>query len=69
MSEPRITIDSDQFVRIDGVCIGRVYAGSYIEFVDKNKYRSNERGTRYVRVPILTFVAHLLSFIPEKEIA
>jgi len=68
MSDMRITIDSEYFVRIDGVCIGRV-KGNCIEFVDKNKYRSNERGSRIVRVPILTFVAHLLSYIPEKQIA
>lgn len=49
-------VDGRGFVTVDGVKIGRLVTGRdgkpCLQFCDKNRHRSHQRGTRLVEVPI-----------------
>lgn len=48
-----VTVDSNGFVRVEGVCLGKLTAdGQAIQVIDKDRRRSLERGSRYVVVPL-----------------
>lgn len=50
---PAVTVDSRGFVSADGVCVGKLTSdGGSIVFVDRDKRRSQARGTRFVCVPL-----------------
>lgn len=50
---PAIAVDSRGFVSIDGVRLGRLtHNKQAIQIVDRDKRRSESRGTRFVEVPI-----------------
>lgn len=50
---PAVVVDSRGFVSADGVCMGKLTSdGKSIVVVDKDKRRSQLRGTRFVTVPL-----------------
>lgn len=50
---PVITVDPQGYVRAEGVCLGRLTAdGQALTVVDRDRRRSQERGSRYVTVPL-----------------
>ena len=49
-------IDPDDLIRADGVVMGRLVTENditYIEVKDRDKLRSQQRGTELVRVPVV----------------
>lgn len=58
-----VAVDSQGFVRADGVCIGRLTSDhTALTVVDRDRRRSAERGSRYVVVPL----TELTKLAPEK---
>lgn len=51
-NQPRVTVDKRNFLRVGGVKVGRVTPEGRVQFCDKDRKRSAERGTRYVEVDI-----------------
>lgn len=50
---PAVTVDSRGFVSADGVCVGKLTRdGVSLVIIDKDKRRSQARGTRFVVVPL-----------------
>lgn len=57
-----IDIDGERFVRISGVCVGRLVTDDgvlFFEVKDRNRNRSYARGGDLVRVPVGKLVRHL----------
>lgn len=57
-----VTVDVGGFVRISGVCVGRIVTEGdvrYFEVKDRNASRSLSRGAQMIRVPV-TAVARTL---------
>lgn len=50
---PVVTVDNRGFVCADGVCLGKLIQDSTaLQVVDRDRRRSELRGTRYVVVPL-----------------
>lgn len=52
-NKPAVVVDSRGFVSADGVCVGKLTSdGGSIVVIDKDKRRSQARGTRFVVIPL-----------------
>ena len=60
----RLCVDSENLVRADGIALGRLITAdnvNYLEIKDRDRRRSQQRGTMLVRVPLAAF-AQLAEF-------
>jgi len=53
----KVEVDSRSFVKVDGVPVCKVTSDGKLQFCDKDRRRSSERGTRYVVVDPSVIVA------------
>ncbi len=50
---PTVVVDSRGFVSADGVCVGKLTSdGESLVIVDRDRRRSQTRGSRFVVIPI-----------------
>lgn len=59
--QSKVVLQRDGFLCVDGVKIGRLVRGC-LELKDKDRYRSRERGSEYIYIPIEELTAALVAF-------